>query len=1277
MVDHPTHSTLPYPSQQRQQQHSSSSHSSHSSHYHPPPRSYRPYSHYNQDIQGPLSAGVIEGHRAFPSFHGSFHSHHPLQSSSLPLSSSTGSVRDASGQSSTSALTHNQSSAPASSSSKNMSVSDILERYQDASKDFLVSVLNAKAKEDERKAEEERYKTEQIKLQSKQLELELAMEKRRGSPPTATGKLTILQKQLSAGRALYPAAEASNGHYSASGSAYYSAYPSYSSSDKHHHHDHIVHTPQDSQDHPQSAHVRPPYSSQQQQQQQQQHASQRQPHSPHSNLPPLPGPNSSKGSGRHYGLPTLSNTSAQSSPVTMVDYQSHIPPPVTPKDDHLSPTSAISPTQSANLKRKSINHDAIMDAVRAKVLRNAGQNQQREQLKKAAGESTQEREQPTSRRKTHHANNSPETPKRPAACATNTPASTNPTVQEARLEDKRERDTVKIKQEGPLLSSLPLASVPSSPPEPSSGASSHSARSRSSSPTSAKARRQASQHSAHISHSGHPSPETSGENSPTARRGGEAHPDSGVLSSIHRQPTVLHHSPDDDILDINTSDHEWTSIWHTNSARAKARHEQFYREQEQQRAQEWHLVLDQHQKASLTSASHRSINLRTKALDPVQSSEDECEQENAQQHEQNQQQHAYSTVDSLKKIVLSISPVPSTPEQEHRVVLQEDSTIIPAPETETDFDSGDRTSHFDFSDMASDSLDGLGEWSHDDDDESVFSSSATSIRSRRHSYVPSRNTRQRHTVASPCPIASAASLSNLARPSFAQSGCHDTQDQSNHSTGDVDPQFQNKMPFHDGSGNFSQDLPWDSEGGWESSTSGVSSILSSYSRRIARQHLIASPRSHNGPISSPEFGSVLQSIATLQGQLYSPQQHSHNSNNCSSQQYHCDIPFVAQSAAVPSRASKPHRQRYHHGQLKLQSCSVYESEMEDIEAMVIDIPSKMGWLQVFEQALNIFNNHTQESTIYSSYSNMNTIKAIAHSSNSNGDVHATDSDGVSKGAARPNRQGTGHTSRLELSSARTHAAALPLTLAPSTLSELTSASSMKSPSTQLQMKHLHQKVSASSLDALQRLQKRQKSEAALHQSTFLASPQTSTVDPMHVEFAPTIKVDLSTASTASAQTKKSTSTMTGSSGGHRHSDGDTNMLASVISTLRRLRDHVKSNLLHAEFDQVESNYLSGIGFEGDLGMEYAIGLTTSEGTSSKSESSSDFDAISISGTRSSVAHGTPKDESSRIEHDRYRRTRASGSSSGTSTPFSLRLAAPSRVPSCGIETLALRYDDWA
>jgi hypothetical protein len=85
---------------------------------HPPhhPHFQAHYRH-QQDIHGPLSAGVVEGRRAFP-FHSSLRS--------TPLSFST--------------------PAPP---SANLSVADILDKYQDANSDFLVSILNAKAKEDE------------------------------------------------------------------------------------------------------------------------------------------------------------------------------------------------------------------------------------------------------------------------------------------------------------------------------------------------------------------------------------------------------------------------------------------------------------------------------------------------------------------------------------------------------------------------------------------------------------------------------------------------------------------------------------------------------------------------------------------------------------------------------------------------------------------------------------------------------------------------------------------------------------------------------------------------------------------------------------------------------------------------------------------------------------------------------------------------------------------------------------------------------------------------
>ncbi|KAF9958787.1 hypothetical protein BGZ72_010928 [Mortierella alpina] len=298
-----------------------------------------------------------------------------------------------------------------------------------------MSVLNAKAKEDERRAEEERYKTEQVKLQSKKLELELAAERRRESPPAARPYPAHHSEPSSTGH--YP----SSGYYG-SGSGSGSSYQPFSSSDgarshpsgnssKHVHHDHVVHTPQESQDHAQSSHQgskhahtdqhamqpspqsRPPFlkiNTAVRHYHPQPHSSQRLPPSPHSTLPPLPSTNPlPKNSGRHYGLPSLA-TSAQSSPAAAIDYQSHIPPPLTPKEEHVSPTSALSPTTPLNSKRKSVNHDAVMDAVRAKVMRNAaGQSQQ----KRAAAEAEREMGPQSARRKTHHGVVSPDTSRRP------------------------------------------------------------------------------------------------------------------------------------------------------------------------------------------------------------------------------------------------------------------------------------------------------------------------------------------------------------------------------------------------------------------------------------------------------------------------------------------------------------------------------------------------------------------------------------------------------------------------------------------------------------------------------------------------------------------------------------------------------------------------------------------------------------------------------------------------------------------------------------------------
>ncbi|KAI1293414.1 hypothetical protein EDD11_008379 [Mortierella claussenii] len=473
-----------------------------------------------------MSAGVVEGRRAFPSFHGSLH-HHPRARATLPT--------------------------PAPTSYPNLSVADILDRYQDAHKDFLVSILNAKAKEDERKTEEERYKTEQIRLQSKQLELELALEKRRGSPPTG--------RSYASGSTTEPS---NNAHYSASTTTHrpsYSAYqtatpssavvtpPSTSGSAEvsHHqqqygrHYDHnghaavdadplsqqsqqassskhssVRHHPyqQDLSAHPMqpSPQSRPP-SLKINTAVRQSYPNKRVPGSPQhggpasapattfSHLPYGSGP--SKGSGRHhYTLPALSSSSAHSSPVANIDYQSQIPPPLTPKDDHVSPTSASSPAagggQGQNLKRKSIHHEAVMDAVRAKVLRNAEQQQRGREQQQQNPHQQQPRKKTSmeivARRKPQqyqHRGSSPERPKRTmessgnGSTVTSTMADPKPKQQQQHNYTTTSPSKLSPYSEGPVLApSVLLGGSPTSPSTPVS-ATAGSGQSRSCSPPSA------------------------------------------------------------------------------------------------------------------------------------------------------------------------------------------------------------------------------------------------------------------------------------------------------------------------------------------------------------------------------------------------------------------------------------------------------------------------------------------------------------------------------------------------------------------------------------------------------------------------------------------------------------------------------------------------------------------------------------------------------------------------------------------------------------------------
>ncbi|KAG0058429.1 hypothetical protein BGZ90_004952 [Linnemannia elongata] len=417
MADHhPDHSSQTYSVQRQSQLHTQFRQPQHQQHQQQPQHLQVPQTQriYHQDNrQGPYSAGVIEDRRAFPMFRGSGSSSNNATNSN---SNSNGGRTFAHPSSS---FTSRGSS---STTSRTLTISDILERFSAAPEEFVMTVLNAKAKEDELKAEEERYKTEVLKLESRKLDISLAMEKRQTSPPAGRSYASSSTAESSVSMHAPPAGNFHHGystystpaqpsmqvdtarsHYSGTGhqDAQEQA-PQQQQQKTSHDQAKLPSTPpsrpappridtaarQGSSLQQQQQHQHQAKRQQQQQQiqrhiQQQQHSasnSQRVPSSPSTQSPVSSKPSAST-SGRHHILHPFRSSSAQSSPVTNVDMQSQIPQPLSP-DEYASPTSAT--PSGSGLKRKSINHDEVMDAIRAKVLRNAaaGQQQQKEQREK-------------------------------------------------------------------------------------------------------------------------------------------------------------------------------------------------------------------------------------------------------------------------------------------------------------------------------------------------------------------------------------------------------------------------------------------------------------------------------------------------------------------------------------------------------------------------------------------------------------------------------------------------------------------------------------------------------------------------------------------------------------------------------------------------------------------------------------------------------------------------------------------------------------------------------
>ncbi|KAF8941164.1 hypothetical protein BGZ47_007479 [Haplosporangium gracile] len=476
MADHhPDHSSQTYSVQKHSQLHTQFRQQQHQQqpHHLQVPQTHRIY--HQDNHQGPYSAGVIEDRRAFPMFRGS--------GSSSNANNNNSNNNDNNNSSSGRIFAHPSSSSSSrgssSTTSRTLTISDILERFSASPEEFVMTVLNAKAKEDELKAEEERYKTEVLKLQSRKLDISLAMEKRQKSPPagrsyaSSTAESSVPMHAPPAGNfhhgySTYPApaqpsmqVDNTRSHYSGKGNqdaqeqAPQQQQQQQQQQKTSHDHADVSSTPpsrpappridtaarqgsfrqqQQPALHQQQVIQQQQHSHQLKKQQQQQHIQrhlqQQQSASNSQRIPPSPStqsPVSSKPSaltsGRHHILHPFRSSSAQSSPVTNVDMQSQIPQPLSP-DEYASPTSAT--PSGSGLKRKSINHDEVMDAIRAKVLRNAaGQSQQQKEQREKPHRKTSG--DLSGRRKPHPLNSSinsnntsssPDRSKRPATTAT-------------------------------------------------------------------------------------------------------------------------------------------------------------------------------------------------------------------------------------------------------------------------------------------------------------------------------------------------------------------------------------------------------------------------------------------------------------------------------------------------------------------------------------------------------------------------------------------------------------------------------------------------------------------------------------------------------------------------------------------------------------------------------------------------------------------------------------------------------------------------------------------
>ncbi|KAI1308753.1 hypothetical protein EDD11_004162 [Mortierella claussenii] len=747
-----------------------------------------------------------------------------------------------------------------------------------------------------------------------------------------------------------------------------------------------------------------------------------------------------------------------------------------------------------------------------------------------------------------------------------------------------------------------------------------------------------------------------------------------VVESISSSST----HPVDDILLDNTLDQEWMSIRQQTAssvARARARQQQ-YLYHEQQRAQEWDFVLGHHQqRSSLTKAAPISV-CSSSSSNSSSSSTGVMVQDTALSSDEGD--HAVLSSTGKGRKIMSLR-------------LHETSNRDRARASSIGTSS--------YSELTSEgfySLEGESEdysiWSQDDDDQH----SSTKSTAPRFTTLYLTSGRLPYAASS----SSTTSLNSVVHASFGQ-----------HIAG-IGDRSHSQLLFHDGSGNFGTNVALTSpssasavgsdhesewNAGWESSSSSTSLNPKYLRQQEQRQRGYPSDRQlrksiSRGPISSSEFDTVINNIALLQSRHTEPShQHRHHHHQQQRNPAQSTSSHQRRVLSTPSHFNGTIHVRKSLVSSKLSSYSIYESDMEDIDAMVIDIPSKQGWLQVFENALSAFRSREADMDMGDGSTLVNPIKAlVCHSSN-----ETTDLVGVSKTLIPETKSEStlvAKVRRRSRSNSATIPSSRPLERLPAAASISPSSSSTdKATGASTNMNKVRQQVSASTLDTLQRLQKRHRASYQSHDlgnthrsfsaepnldstesltptGSVLASSETTSMDPMHVSFLPTI-LDQSVQSGGYPWRSDSRCEMNVNSSNNESicqdqtRERDRNVLAAVLSTLRRFRDHVKSNLLHPDFAIEDSNtsYLAGLGFEGDLGIEWA---TTGRGAPL---SISVLDNNSTHNRRwSSAAAAT----AAAVYHTAATQPLSLSFSSSSSSIFSSRPNVRRTSSDCGLESLA-------